>query len=451
MSNVFSMPLANRCQDLLDELNNQFGIVVIGGTVCVVHEFDDPRTGRPKTEFLSLPGFRELLRNRPSPVHGKSAATFWLDHPQRRQFITVDFIPGRSPAGVYNLWYGFPYEPKQGDTRLFWSFVREVICAGNEETYGYLQKWLAHLIQRTTELPGTAIVLRGKQGTGKNTFADTIAALLEPHSMTVTNIGQVTGRFTGHFANKIFVHANEATWGGNKQEEGNLKAMITDTKLPMEFKGRDMIEINNYRRLVISSNEDWVVPRGLEDRRFLVLDVSDRHMQDREYFAKLKGSRSKSGLEALMFDLKDEDLSNFDPGKLPATSAGTDMKLKSADSVTRFVHNFLHEKEAVISYVLAGEPIKIEYESAGFDAAKDKIYCAYSRHCEAIERNKRPEPASEFFKKLNNILPDLGHSRPTIDGQRVRMLAFMPLADARLSFEKYMKQEGRFDWGEVDE
>jgi hypothetical protein len=44
------------------------------------------------------------------------------------------------------------------------------------------------MIQRPWELPGTAVVLRGLQGTGKNTFADILGRLVARHYGVVTSI-----------------------------------------------------------------------------------------------------------------------------------------------------------------------------------------------------------------------------------------------------------------------
>ena len=37
-------------------------------------------------------------------------------------------------------------------------------------------------------------------------------------------------------------------------------------------------------RLMITSNNDWVVPAASEARGFFVLDVSEARMKDHEYF-----------------------------------------------------------------------------------------------------------------------------------------------------------------------
>ena len=42
-----------------------------------------------------------------------------------------------------------------------------------------------------------------------------------------------------------------------------------------------MVEMSNYSRIGIISNEDWVVPASLEgERRFFVLKVSNDRQQD---------------------------------------------------------------------------------------------------------------------------------------------------------------------------
>ena len=41
----------------------------------------------------------------------------------------------------------------------------------------------------------------------------------------------------------------------------------------IEFKGVNAIRMRNFVRVLMSSNEGWVVPAGMDERRFCVLDV----------------------------------------------------------------------------------------------------------------------------------------------------------------------------------
>src|SRR3990167_8903329 len=96
--------------------------------------------------------------------------------------------------------------------------------------------------------------------------------------------------------------------------------MITDPITAIEQKGKDIVSLRNYKRLVVSSNENWTVPCDLDDRRFFVLDVSDIHKEDKPYFAKVYQSLGGDGLAALMHDLTMENLDGFDPRAIPANN-----------------------------------------------------------------------------------------------------------------------------------
>ena len=49
----------------------------------------------------------------------------------------------------------------------------------------------------------------------------------------------------------------------------------------------------NRVRLLIASNEDWVVPAASEERRFAVVDVGTKHQKDDGYFGELERELSE--------------------------------------------------------------------------------------------------------------------------------------------------------------
>lgn len=171
---------------------------------------------------------------------------------------------------------------------------------------------MACVVQKPALL-ATALVLRGLQGTGKNMFVDYFGKIFGPYFLTVTNLEHVCGKFNSHLKYAYLLHANEAIWGGSKKEVGAIKALITDPVILIEGKGKDAIPVSNCRHLIVSINEDWAVSMDLDDRRFFVLDVSFHRKGDLQYFEFLKKEMSIGGLQALLYDLLQEDLSNFDP------------------------------------------------------------------------------------------------------------------------------------------
>ena len=96
---------------------------------------------------------------------------------------------------------------------------------------------------------------------------------------------------------------------GTLRAEGVLKDFITNDQQLLEFKGKDIIKINNYSRLLVTSNHDWVVPAGLGERRFAVFDVGSEHKEDHKYFGLIEKQLENGGYEALLYHLLNVDLS----------------------------------------------------------------------------------------------------------------------------------------------
>jgi len=322
-------------------LNKSHFVVPLGGTMCIATETRDPITGSLHITVGKMNDFN--LRYRNWTTSTGNVAYLWLKSPKRRQYQGLVFAPGKETPGYYNLFRGFSVEPVKGKCHLFWHHLYFVICRGNRVHYRYLRKWLAHLFQRPDELPGVAIVIQGKQGTGKSIFVDLIGSLLGQHFLTLVRMEQLTGRFCSHLMDLLLVCANEALWGGDKAGEGALKAMITDPRMAVEFKGKDIIHVANYKRLIVTTNESWPVPMGMDDRRFLILEASDARKEDKGYFGTLAKQMGAGGREALLYDLLHEDLTGFDVRTKPKSTYGFDIKIRSAEPIARWWYEALYE------------------------------------------------------------------------------------------------------------
>ena len=64
----------------------------------------------------------------------------------------------------------------------------------------------------------------------------------------------------------------EAFWAGDKQAEGKLKLLITSKLHMIERKGYEPYMVGNYARIYITSNNDWVVPATVDERRFAIFE-----------------------------------------------------------------------------------------------------------------------------------------------------------------------------------
>ncbi|NNM43015.1 MAG: hypothetical protein HKM07_01555 [Chlamydiae bacterium] len=421
---------------IVDELNHQLAIVHTNTTHVLIEKSD--------TEFVldSKSSILTLYENEVVEIDEKrkSKAQIWFKSPRRRTFKAIVFnpkIPGHYGEN-YNIWKGFSVEPIKGDCFLFWEHVRDIICCGKESHYLYVRKWLSHLVQKPWVI-ATALVLRGKQGTGKGIFVNTIGKLFGPHFAPLASLDQILGRFNSHLMNAILVFADEAIWGGNKKEIGALKSLITEPKLFIEAKGKDGFWIENFKHLIVSSNEAWVVHLDPDDRRFFVLDVSSDRKEDTSYFNAIISQLDNGGLEALMHDLLNEDLSGFDPKIMPENFAGFDMKLESAPSIDRFIYASLKEGCWDHANVCPSGEIK--------NLKIDDFYNNYKTWC---ERERQPILSKEQVgKRLRAIIPGMTTKRTPREEDRARpvIYIFPPIEECQGSFEKFYKQNSKiWDW-----
>ncbi len=330
----------NAVDPWLRKLNDKNAVVVVGGKTRVLGETEDVLDDghkRSRVIYQSFDDFRNYYSNQFIEIMSPSGdevvkipvGRWWLAHGQRRTYKGVVFSPGKSVSGYYNLWKGFGYEAIPGDCGLFLDHVRENICGDDVEVYDYLIRWMATAVQYPAQPGHVAVVMRGRQGTGKGAFANIFGKLWGRHFLAVRDSEHLFGKFNAHLKDCVVLFADEAFWAGDKKREGMLKSMVTEANIMSERKGYEAELSANYIHLIMASNEGWVVPTGVDDRRFLVLDVKDARMQDVPYFTAINKQMDNGGYEALLYHLMSLDISEFNVRKVPQTNALREQKMLS--------------------------------------------------------------------------------------------------------------------------
>ncbi|HEP9227020.1 TPA: hypothetical protein VDV27_001841 [Pseudomonas aeruginosa] len=339
----------------LRRLNEKYAVILdIGGKCRIIREVWDPAMKRTRISKQSFEDFRNGYRNRKvivghndkgQPVE-KAVGVWWVDHPQRRQYDTIVFAPGQEVEDAYNLWRGFAVDSLPGDRHeSFLRHVRENVCSGNDEWYGYLLGWMARAVQHPDTPGEVAVVLRGKRGTGKSFFAKMFGRLFGRHFLQVSDSKHLVGSFNAHLRDTVLLFGDEAFFAGDKKHESVLKTLVTEEQLVIEGKGVDAEAAANFTHLVLASNEDWVVPAGLEERRFFALDMADDHMQDNAYFKAIRDELEAGGFENLLHFLRTYDLSDFEVRKAPKTQALRDQQAESLRGFEAYVFDLLWSGE----------------------------------------------------------------------------------------------------------
>ena len=318
----------------------------------------------------------------------------WLEHPERRTYAAgLTFAPDLKVLDRYNLWRGWSFEAREGGAQPWVDFVTDVIASGDEGHAHYIIAWAAQIVQKPMVKVGVGLVLRGRKGTGKTKFGELLGGLFKAHHKIVSRAEHVTGNFNRHLEDTLLLQADEAYWAGAKGSEGALKDLLTNDSLFIERKGVDAYTAPNYTRILFTSNEEFVVPASLDERRFAVFDVGDSRKQDSEYFAALDSWYNQGGAGALLQYLRDFDLSTTNLRLAPQTEALTAQKLEALDTVTSWLFNCIQSGEIRESRV-GGSVIEF-----GEDAPKSEVYDIY---VSSLRNSKFENPVKEnpFWKKI---------------------------------------------------
>ena len=341
--------------EILTAMNAMHGVINLGDKIRVTWERPGV-DGETCVSFLSDKDMHLLYANKlvPSVTPAGNPTTIpasraWLAWGNRKIYTDVGFYPPKcpKPVGALNLFQGFritPGNPDPAKFALYKFLVEDIICGGDPVIIKYTWDWLADLYQNAGKhKPQTALALMGGRGAGKGTFVMPHLRILGQHGIQVAGKDGFLGRFNGHFADKLLVIADEAHWAGDVNNHGKLKNLISESTLAIERKGIDMFDVRSFNRVIMCSNESWVVPAGPDERRFLVYDVSDDKAQNIQWFGELRRELDEGGLEALFGWLLARDLTGVNLYNCPVTAALVDQKVESFSLVEAFWHQCLDD------------------------------------------------------------------------------------------------------------
>lgn len=264
---------------------------------------------------------QKISRNHPAYhccfVGRESAIVDWANQVARRgDFVSgFRFRPGLAPGKFeeegrfyVNKFNGFPFEPDQkGDCTIVKNHILHVICDGDISSYDYLWNYLSHIIQFPQEKPASAIVLKGRQGTGKTKFFEIVTRLLGGiggYSKKIETMTQATDKFNNFLADSLFVWIEELQLTSSRERENRLKTMVSDPIVRVEAKYRDSYQDFNFARVGGATNHEHVWNVSDDDRRLSLFEVSEDRFQDKVYFAEMdKQLSNPSTMRRLMFEL----------------------------------------------------------------------------------------------------------------------------------------------------
>jgi hypothetical protein len=252
----------------------------------------------------------------------------WVKDPNIRTYEELVFAPKMEvPPNVYNLFTEFRVPPQEGADISVVKEVLRVMCNSDENVMNYVEKWVAHIIQKPYVKTEVAIVVQGQEGIGKDTFWNFIGSILgdnEYFYSTKNPENNVFHNFNSGTEKCVLVKFEEADFKTNMANKNKLKGIITCSKETYTKKGHDGVTLDDYRNFVMTTNDDIPVVVSDSDRRFVLIHASEEKKRDTAFWKRthdaLNDVRVKASYHHYLLNL---DIKGFVPNS-PADRVITD-------------------------------------------------------------------------------------------------------------------------------
>lgn len=344
---------------------------------------------------------------------GKVTADKILNTGMNKNFIMYEqltFFPGRENA--FTFFQGFEYFPvPQREIKMeliqpFLTHIEQVICNKRHEIYEYVINWISFIVQKVGQKTKTSIIITGIQGTGKNTFTDTICNLFGSYANKNCKLEHITGDFNSSIMYKMLLVCNEVkSFINNKKYDPEmLKTLITEDSIDIHKKFHDVFTQQNVANFIFLSNNFAPLKIEEDDRRFLVMETSSEKRGDHEYFSQLHRSFTPEFYSNLLAFFGYHDISLFDPSVIPLTNEKTDIINFFKNPYFMFIQKNLIQFKKGFPRKTVFETYKMWCTEIGFaPGTQQKFRISVLKYC----REKRILGSQEECYQLKNEMIEL--------------------------------------------
>lgn len=471
------------------ELNKSHALITIGGKTRIMkwtttsRNINESMMKRPDLEFMSKDDFLTLYSNKTVPVGEKNVnvAAVWLHHPHRRQYDGIDFDPSTTEpskeGGMWNMWedwdtgkIGFDrfideekYNKIKDDKdalsgcQSYIELIKEVICGNYEEKdkdklLRYILYWMADAVVNPTKRTGTAIALKSGQGTGKSFFIKCFGELFGNYFTHIQDSKRLEQNFNWYMKDNLLLYSDEAFFAGDKKQAGLMKGLITEGTRMLESKYINAVEVNNFTRLILSSNDEWIIPSDVDDRRWMVIDVSAKRKNDRPYFTHVRAEWDNGGKESFLYFLrntiaKQPDFNTFNfIGERLITEAHWLQKIQSNKTAQWWVDVLERGYFQFKNDMGSNEKILLKETEQNQITHIDKIHEDYISFEKRHGNTRYLNTQQNLSRELNKLGIGFNKVRTMVDGSKRTVWIFPSIEEMRHQWEM---KTGNKIWSEL--
>ena len=242
----------------------------------------------------------------------------WLDDEEKRTYRTMGVYPKECPVDVYNKWEDFEINKKsipngEGDAQPFKDLLWD-LSGSEQNSYEYILKWLAYLVQYPEEKPQTAIGIKGKYGIGKNLLFGLVGEDImgSKHYFETSNpLDDIFGTHATQHEGKKLIFVDEMEVSIQRKVSERMKAFITNKSLTINPKGISPYNVDHLAGYIFAGNGFLVsVPEG--DRRFVLFEATGKYIHSsgegrkfvREWFEWKKDAKNLKAVYDLLMNME---------------------------------------------------------------------------------------------------------------------------------------------------
>lgn len=301
-------------------------------------------TSQLESAFNHLVGEYKIVKDEYVPVRFINK---WICDETLRQYNTMDFTPCNrvitlqekcASDGVYNLFSGYnpaietPFDMESRDKiiRPFTDLLYELVGA-EQENFEYIVNYLAHIVQFPASKMPIAIIIKSREGVGKNVFLDTFCNIINKvHYLTSSKPSDFFGEHA-EVANRLVINMNECEGKDTWDMEGRIKSFITEDTIRLNPKNIRPYDVANYARLFIFTNKPNPIRIDVrsKDRRNVVFQATMKYLASKYntsfWTALVAHFKKPTFLSALYHYFNTRDLSQWNWKKRPITPAYIEM------------------------------------------------------------------------------------------------------------------------------
>ncbi len=177
---------------------------------------------------------------------------------------------------------GVKFDPaslKKGGILYDFMGITKNLVGGKEERKIFLYLLAYKIKYPAVKLP-FAILITGKQGTGKNTILERFGDIVgEQHYNTTANLKNITGDYAEGMMNKLIVNLNEINFQDTKGKADVLKSLISENRMSFNVKYCRPIVQNVYALIIATTNNPCSMKLDIVsgERRWFIFRSNDKN------------------------------------------------------------------------------------------------------------------------------------------------------------------------------